>query len=66
MGVILLFIVFFHFTRIGDRELGLDRREPGLFHYAGYASIDWLQENGQMPGGISQRRTLNASSVNVA
>lgn len=25
------------FTRIRDRELGLDRREPGLFYPTGYA-----------------------------
>jgi len=24
------------FTRIRDRELGLDRREPGLFYPTGY------------------------------
>ena len=25
------------FTRIRDRELGLDRREPGLFYPTGYS-----------------------------
>jgi len=27
------------FTRIRDRELGLDRREPGLFYPTGYKCI---------------------------
>ncbi len=28
------------FTRIRDRELGLDRREPGLFYPTGYVHHD--------------------------
>jgi len=36
------------FTRIRDRELGLDRREPGLFYPTGYSImiVVWFSTRG--------------------
>lgn len=42
------------FTRIRDRELGLDRREPGLFYPTGYRImiVDWLSTRGTVDYGL--------------
>lgn len=44
------------FTRIRDRELGLDRREPGLFYPTGYVLcimiVDWLSTRGTVDYGL--------------
>jgi len=42
------------FTRIRDRELGLDRREPGLFYPTGYTImiVVWFSTRGTVEYGL--------------
>ena len=42
------------FTRIRDRELGVDRGEPGLFYPTGYSImiVDWLSTRGTVDYGL--------------
>jgi len=42
------------FTRLRDRELGLDRREPGLFYPTGYAImiVVWFSTRGTIEYGL--------------